>query len=63
LTDFPFFACFTSHSTDRGTDPNARVGSAINQLTDTRTTWENVLEETSSLTHPLSSPTLLSEQD
>ncbi len=62
LADFFVFACFTPHSTDRGTDQNMRIGSAINRLTEIRATWENVLEETSSLTQPLSSPRLLSEQ-
>jgi len=52
---FLIFACFTLHSADRGTDQNIRIGSAINRLTEIRTTWENVLEKTSSLTQPLSS--------
>jgi hypothetical protein len=36
LTDFSFFALFTPHSIDRGTDPNMRIGSAINHLIDIR---------------------------
>ena len=62
MTDFFVFASFTPHSTDHGTDQNMRVGSAINHLTEIRATWKNVLEETSSLTQPLSSSGLLSEQ-
>jgi hypothetical protein len=38
-TDFFVIACFTPHSTYRGTDQNMRIGSAINHRTDIRATW------------------------